>query len=153
MLLWKNLRFPQLGFVLRKLSAKLSQLSIAQPLYKIMKKRTRLYNFIIDSIIFFIIVLVFSILLKEYIERQNLKYLMILVYYLYYFILELTIGQTIGKMVTKTRVVNIDNGGKPNFTKIFIRTISRLIPIDFLSYLFSSNGIHDILSKTELKKI
>jgi uncharacterized RDD family membrane protein YckC len=118
-----------------------------------MKKRTRLYNFIIDSIIFFIIVLVFSILLKEYIERQNLKYLMILLYYLYYFILELTIGQTIGKIVTKTRVVNIDNNGKPNFTRILIRTISRLIPIDFLSYLFSSNGIHDILSKTELKKI
>ena len=118
-----------------------------------MKKRTRLYNFIIDSIIFFIIVLVFSILLKEYVERQNLKYLMILLYYLYYFILELTIGQTVGKIITKTRVVTIDNIGKPNFTKIFIRTISRLIPIDFLSYLFSSNGIHDILSKTELKKI
>ncbi len=122
-------------------------------LYKIMKKRTRLYNFLIDSIIFFIIVIVFSILLKEYVERQNLKYLMILLYYLYYFILELTIGQTIGKMVTKTRVVNSNNSEKPNFTKIFIRTISRLIPIDFLSYLFSSNGIHDILSKTELKKI
>jgi|TARA_B110000495_G_scaffold192416_1_gene196529 uncharacterized RDD family membrane protein YckC len=118
-----------------------------------MKKRTRLYNFLIDSIIFFIIVIVFSILLKEYVERQNLKYLMILLYYLYYFILELTIGQTIGKMVTKTRVVNSNNSEKPNFTKIFIRTISRLIPIDFLSYLFSSNGIHDILSKTELKKI
>ena len=118
-----------------------------------MKKRTRLYNFLIDSIIFFIIVIVFSILLKEYVERQNLKYLMILLYYLYYFILELTIGQTIGKMVTKTRVVNSNNSEKPNFTKILIRTISRLIPIDFLSYLFSSNGIHDILSKTELKKI
>ena len=122
-------------------------------LYKIMKKRTRLYNFIIDSIIFFIIVLVFSILLKEYIERQNLKYLMILLYYLYYFILELTIGQTIGKIITKTRVVTIDNSEKPNFKKIFIRTLSRLIPIDFISYLFSSNGIHDSLSKTKLKKI
>jgi uncharacterized RDD family membrane protein YckC len=118
-----------------------------------MKKRTRLYNFIIDSTLFFIIVIVFSILLREYIERQNLKYLMILLYYLYYFILELTIGQTIGKMITKTKVVNIDNSEKPNFTRIFIRTISRLIPIDFLSYLFLSNGIHDILSKTELKKI
>jgi uncharacterized RDD family membrane protein YckC len=118
-----------------------------------MKKRIRFYNFIIDSTIFFIIVIVFSILLKEYIERQNLKYLMILLYYLYYFILELTIGQTIGKMVTKTKVVNIDNSEKPNFSRIFIRTIARLIPIDFLSYLFLSNGIHDILSKTELKKI
>ena len=50
-----------------------------------MKKRTRLYNFLIDSIIFFIIVFVFSKLLKEYVERQNLKYLMILLYYLFYF--------------------------------------------------------------------
>jgi len=31
-LLWKNQRFFQGGFVLRKLSAKLSQLSIAKPL-------------------------------------------------------------------------------------------------------------------------
>lgn len=118
-----------------------------------MKKRTRLFNFLIDSTIFFFIVLVFALLLKEYVERENLKYLMIVLYYLYYFILELTIGQTIGKMVTKTRVVNINNTEKPNFTKIFIRTISRLIPIDFLSYLFLPNGFHDILSKTELKKI
>ena len=62
---------------------------------RIMKKRIRLYNFLIDSILFYIIILVISILLKEYVERQNLKYLMILLYYLYYFILELTIGQTI----------------------------------------------------------
>lgn len=78
---------------------------------------------------------------------------MILLYYLYYFILELTLGQTIGKMITKTKVVNTENKEKPNFTRILTRTISRLIPIDFLTYLFSSNGIHDILSKTELKKI
>ena len=85
---------------------------------------------------------------------------MILLYYLYYFILELTIGQTIGKIITKTRVVTIDNrvvtidnSEKPNFKKIFVRTISRLIPIDLISYLFSSNGIHDSLSKTKLKKI
>lgn len=116
-----------------------------------MKKRTRLYNFLIDSTIFFIIVLIFLILLKNHIERHNLKYLMILFYYVYYFTFELTTGQTIGKMITKTRVVNIDNSEKPDFKRIFIRTISRLIPIDFLSYLFLSNGVHDILSKTELK--
>ena len=118
-----------------------------------MNKLARLYNFLIDSTIFFIVVLLFSILLKNYVERQNLKYFMILLYYLYYFIFELTIGQTIGKMITKTIVVNIDNGERPNFTRILIRTISRLIPIDFLSYLFLYNGIHDILSKTELKKV
>lgn len=92
-------------------------------------------------------------LLKNYIERENLKYLMIIFYYIYYFIFELTTGQTIGKMITKTIVVNTNSSEKPNFKRIFIRTISRLIPIDFLSYLFTLNGIHDILSKTELKKI
>lgn len=55
-------------------------------------------------------------------------------------------------MITKTKVVNTDNDENPNFTRIFIRTISRLIPIDFLSYLITKNGLHDILSKTELKK-
>lgn len=118
-----------------------------------MKKRIRLYNFLIDSIIFFIIISFLTVLFKNVIERQNLKYLMILLYYIYYFVLELITGQTVGKMITKTKVVNKENNEKPSFIRIFIRTISRIIPIDFLSYLFVSNGIHDILSKTELKKI
>ncbi|SDS16313.1 RDD family protein [Polaribacter sp. KT25b] len=118
-----------------------------------MKKRTRLFNFLIDSTTFFIIVILLSILLKNYIERENLKYFMILLYYLYYFIFEFTTGQTIGKIITKSKVVSKKNGGKPNFSETLIRTLSRLIPIDFISYLFTSNGIHDILSKTELKPV
>lgn len=118
-----------------------------------MKKRTRLYNFLIDSSIFFILVVILSIFLKDYIERESLKYFMIIFYYLYYFIFELTTGQTIGKIITKTKVVDINSGGKPSFIGVLKRTISRLIPIDFLSYLFSSNGIHDILSKTELNRV
>ena len=118
-----------------------------------MKKRIRLYNFLIDSIIFFIIVLLASLVLRNYIDRQNLKYIMILVYYLYYFIFELAFGQTIGKMITKTKVISVNHNESISFISILIRTFSRLIPIDILSYLFSLNGIHDILSKTELKKI
>ena len=78
---------------------------------------------------------------------------MIIFYYFYYFIFELTTGQTIGKMITKTKVVDVKSGNNPDFLKILIRTASRLIPIDFISYLFSSKGIHDILSKTELKRV
>lgn len=121
--------------------------------HKIIKKRTRFYNFLIDLIIFYIFVIVFSKLTNIYFEEYKLKYLMIIFYYLYYLILENIYGQTIGKMITKTKVVNMDNGENPNFTRILIRTISRLIPIDFLSYLFTINGIHDILSNTELKRI
>ncbi|WP_166963876.1 RDD family protein [Yeosuana marina] len=57
------------------------------------------------------------------------------------------------KMITKTKIVDAKSGLKPSFSRILIRTLSRLIPIDFLSYLFLSNGIHDILSKTELKRV
>ncbi|TJY37411.1 RDD family protein [Pontimicrobium aquaticum] len=129
------------------------QLLIFETKCNIMNKRTRLYNFLIDSMVFFIIVSLSSILLKNYVEREDLKYIMILMYYFYYFIFELTIGQTIGKMITKTKVVDIEDNKSPSFSRIFIRTLSRLIPIDFLSYLFKSNGIHDILSKTKLKNI
>ena len=78
---------------------------------------------------------------------------MILFYYLYYFTFEFFGGQTIGKMITKTKVVSIKNGVKPSVLKILIRTLSRLIPIDFIFYLFQPNGIHDLLSKTELKRV
>jgi len=118
-----------------------------------MKKRIRLYNFLIDSTLFFVVVVIFSMLLKDYIAKEHLKYVMIAVYYLYYFIFEWTTGQTVGKMITKTKVVNSSTDMKPGILRTLIRTLSRLIPIDFLSYLFSSNGMHDWISKTELKPV
>jgi len=118
-----------------------------------MKSEIRLINFIIDSLMFFVIVIIFSFLLRNFIDREHLKVVMIAFYYLYYFIFELLTGQTIGKMITNTKVIDINNGNKPRFMKILIRTLSRLIPIDFLSYIFTPNGIHDILSKTELKHV
>ena len=118
-----------------------------------MKKRIRLYNFLIDSTLFFVVVVIFSMLLKDYIAKEHLKYVMIAVYYLYYFIFEWTTGQTVGKMITKTKVVNSSTDMKPGILRTLIRTLSRLIPIDFLSYLSSSNGMHDWISKTELKPV
>ena len=91
-------------------------------------------------------------LLKDSIAEEDLKYFMILVYYLYYFIMEYTIGQTVGKMITKSKVVSCDTDEKPNFSSILIRTLCRLIPIDPFFYLFTPMGIHDRVSKTELKQ-
>ncbi len=116
-----------------------------------MNIKIRLLNFIIDSILFFIIVIVFSLLFKNIIEKEHLKIFMIILYYFYYFMFEYFIGQTIGKMITKTKVVNMNDDEKPNFIKIVIRTLSRLIPIDFLSYLFASNGIHDLFIENKIK--
>ena len=119
---------------------------------EIMKKRIRLYNFLIDSLVFFVIVMIFTMLLNEYVAQEDLKYMMILVYYLYYFIMEWTTGQTVGKMITKSKVVTSDTQEKPTVSRILIRTLCRLIPVDFFSYLFIPIGIHDRLSKTELKQ-
>ena len=118
-----------------------------------MKKRVRLYNFLIDSAVFFVIVLLFYILLKDTLSEENLKYIMISVYYLYYFIMEWTIGQTVGKMITKSKVVIADTDERPSASNILIRTLCRLIPVDFFTYLFIPTGIHDKLSKTELKQL
>lgn len=117
------------------------------------KKRIRLYNFLFDSIAFFIAVVLVSMLLKNHIERESLKYFLIPLYYVYYFVFESTSGQTIGKMITKTKVVSVNHSQRVGMLNIFWRTISRLIPIDVFSYLFSNRGIHDILSQTQLKKL
>ena len=120
---------------------------------KTMNKFTRLHNFMIDSTCYFIMVVILLLITKQFGVEKDLSYFLILLYYFYYFTFELIGGQTIGKMITKTKVVSVKNGQKPNFLNILIRTLSRLIPIDFLFYLFQPNGIHDILSKTKLKPV
>lgn len=77
---------------------------------------------------------------------------MIAFYYIYYLLFEFIFGQTIGKMITRTKVVSTD-GSKVSFGKILLRTFLRMIPIDCISYLISSNGMHDNLSNTELVKL
>lgn len=118
-----------------------------------MKKRTRLFNFLIDSSIFFTLVIICSLLLKDYVIKEHLKYFLIICYYLYYFLFEMLGGQTIGKMITKTKVIDSNSDNHPSPFKIFVRTLSRLIPFDVLSYLFKSKGLHDFLSKTTTIKI
>ena len=72
--------------------------------------------------------------------------------FFYYLIFEAITGKTLGKMVTKTRVVSKD-GAKPTFIKIVIRSLCRLIPFDAFSYLFGSElGMHDLFSSTKLLK-
>ncbi|NVN17650.1 hypothetical protein GUA46_04795 [Muricauda sp. HICW] len=118
-----------------------------------MKKRIRFYNFLLDSIVFLITVVLVSMLLKKHVERESLKYFMIPLYYVYYFVFESISGQTVGKMITKTKVISVNYPERVGLSNIFWRTVSRLIPIDIFSYLFSNRGIHDVLSQTQLKKL
>jgi uncharacterized RDD family membrane protein YckC len=123
-------------------------------------KKKRLLNFIIDSILIgFLInlILYFSYYLNsiDSIEntKQERKYLFLLCLTVYYLLSELVFGRTIGKFFTNTKVVDI-NGNKPTTIQIFIRSLSRLIPFDIISYLgWGSRGLHDYLSKTKLISI
>ncbi len=67
---------------------------------------------------------------------------------IYYFSLESLFGRTIGKVVTGSIVVD-ENGIKPGFKIICIRTLCRLIPFEAFSFLSKSARFwHDSFSKT-----
>lgn len=69
----------------------------------------------------------------------------------YHSILEFYFQKTLGKLITCSQVV-AENGERATFKKIILRTICRFIPINWISFIFSRNGIHDKLSKTKVIK-
>ncbi len=117
-----------------------------------MNSLIRLGNLLIDSVVIVIFIMLSSYLLRDIVSQDQMKIGGIVFYYVYYFVMEYTFGQTIGKIFTKSKVVDVNNKGHPKFIQIFIRTLSRLIPVDFVSYLFNKQGIHDYFSKTKLIK-
>jgi uncharacterized RDD family membrane protein YckC len=60
-------------------------------------------------------------------------------------------GKTIGKMVTKTHVVDRNNK-KPSAWKVIIRTLFRLFPFGPIVFLFGFDCLHDICSRTNVVK-
>jgi uncharacterized RDD family membrane protein YckC len=118
----------------------------------------RLINYIIDFVCIIIITLII-IRLSPYLLRiipfdfefkLNINFLIIFVYIAYYVIFEAISGNTIGKYLTNTKVINYHNC-KPSIGKILIRTLVRLTLIEILSYLKKRpTGWHDSLSSTEV---
>jgi uncharacterized RDD family membrane protein YckC len=67
---------------------------------------------------------------------------------IYYNVFEIFFGTTIGKLFTKTVVVDV-YGEKPNTNAILIRSLCRLIPFEMFSFFGTPCiGWHDSLSKT-----
>jgi uncharacterized RDD family membrane protein YckC len=72
----------------------------------------------------------------------------LLVLLIYYNVFEIFFGTTIGKLFTKTVVVDV-YGEKPNANAILIRSLCRLIPFEVFSFFGTPCiGWHDSLSKT-----
>jgi uncharacterized RDD family membrane protein YckC len=123
-------------------------------------KGIRLSNFIIDLLVIKLAILrygVYPILrvvcpaIFTY-SMNDIKYahylVNIAVFFIYYFGMEATTGQTFGKLLTRSKVATVD-GYKPTTYDIFKRTIWRLVPFEPFSFL-GVNGWHDSQSKTTL---
>jgi len=119
----------------------------------------RIIHFLVDTTLFFIIaIFLYSILglLINFSGNEMLfkfwNYLILAIAFLgYYIFMEAKYQTTVGKIITKTKVVTKD-GKKPEFTDIVRRTLFRLIPVDQISFLFLSEGFHDYLSETTIVK-
>jgi uncharacterized RDD family membrane protein YckC len=126
-------------------------------------KTKRLCNFVIDR--FFI----FYILLNSAIRIQSLSYenpnffseinsnsennifglSLVLIAFFFYLIPEGFLQLTLGKIITKTIVVNTENV-PISFSKAFKRTICRFIPFESLLFLFGKEVLHDSLTYTHV---
>ena len=116
-------------------------------------KGLRLIDFLIDSGIFFILLILLVFAFKDIIAIENIKWISGVLYFLYYFLFEYFSGQTIAKMITKSKVVSSTDRYNYYFIRIFIRSLTRLIPLDIISYIFVSRGLHDWISKTSVIKV
>jgi uncharacterized RDD family membrane protein YckC len=114
---------------------------------------TRFIHFIVDTIVWLIIAAILTFPLNAKDDLQMLfGYLLLFISFMgYYTFMETKYQNTIGKFMTKTKVVN-KNGSKPEVGDIVRRTFYRLIPFDRISFLFSPNGFHDRLSDTTIIK-
>lgn len=111
----------------------------------------RFLNLLIDiGAVIFLIVVFNKILYHNSIFSYFglLKILDIAVVFAYFYGLENSVGQTIGKMITRTKVVNLE-GGKPTNQQMLVRTFSRIIPLEPL-LIIGGKWLHDSLSKTRV---
>jgi uncharacterized RDD family membrane protein YckC len=121
----------------------------------------RIRHIFIDGLI----VLIVSALIRSLVEMGNFFEtreifklavigIMLTTYSLYYSLLEFYFGFTIGKLLNKTRVVSLNTKGKPNFSQVLIRTLTRLIPIGFVTIVTPYRAtVHDLFSKTRTIRI
>ena len=127
---------------------------------------TRFANYLIDAVIFYVLIFFFGAFLGilyaigikaplqsiSYIEgNRAFNYLFSsILYFIYIFSIEyLTKGRSIGKFITKTKVVSID-GTVPTQKDFLIRSLSRLVPFEAVSFLIGNDGWHDSWSDTRV---
>jgi len=87
--------------------------------------------------------------LNTLVKDKLFSQIILVIVLLYYSILEFVLGKTIGKFITKTKVVSTNNS-KLTFLQCLLRSLLRdIIPFEFITILlFKTSFLHDILPKT-----
>lgn len=119
----------------------------------------RMINLIIDIFCIWIFGFLMGIVLGMFSVGFNFtdlwhnmeNYILLPLYFLsYYVFFELSWSRSIGKIFTKSIVVDT-SGRRPSFKQIIIRSFCRLIPIDpFTFFGKRSTGWHDTISNTRV---
>lgn len=120
------------------------------------KITTRFLNFIVDTLAFTFLAVITILILKKYLPSfqeysvNNNRLIAFILYFFYYFIFELTLSSTLGKLITKTKVVDRISLSRPSALKILIRTFCRFIPLEGFSIFFNEKKyvLHDLISRT-----
>lgn len=111
----------------------------------------RFANFIIDRIASYVLLMALFLIAGPVQGEVQIGFTIvaIFIYLGYHLICESIWQRTLGKVLTKTKVVDV-NGNKPNFLKIVGRSFARYIPFEPFSFLGGNYpmGWHDSLSKT-----
>lgn len=115
---------------------------------------TRLLHLIVDSVAFILLSMILSFVITTFFKTKDqtiwngTEYAIIIIsFFVYYIFMEHKFQRTLGKFISKTRVVMKD-GQRAQLGDIIRRTCFRLIPLDQFSYLFTRIGFHDYLSNT-----
>jgi len=114
----------------------------------------RMVNFIIDSFLAGILcVLLFPFLAKSlsfYPKEAPFYNTYFIFQFAYYFLMEGAFKTTIGKLITKTKIIN-SNGTALNLKGAFIRSVIRLVPFEIYSFANKFPvGWHDSIAGTRV---
>ena len=122
----------------------------------------RFINLIIDSLVigalwFGLFILTGKLIAKygvpDWIEvgkNYDLSLTLLITFLPYYLIFEGIFKTTLGKLITRTKIVRLD-GNSISFYNGLARTLCRLIPLEPFSYLFKKEfGWHDNITDTRV---
>lgn len=125
--------------------------------YALATTTQRFFNLLLDLVFIMVfsglVAVVLDLLgLMGYLDEVRDNVYGFIIMMMYYVPQEAIFGRTMGKLVTRTKVVDL-NGNKISFMKALGRTLCRFVPFEGFTFLGGKgrpHGLHDKLPKTKV---